>query len=155
RNGWRGDYGGAGANCGGGAGVRDAGAGPGGCGGYSSSAEHHAGGSGAAIGFVHFTSGAVFGFSDIAIVPDVVPDFVEYRAQPENSAAWERGDERGGKRDPGVRAVRGGRKLRGGLRDFPGVDRDSVPGDQPRRGENGGSGSAVHVGRDAGQTDGD
>ncbi len=70
---------------------------------------------------VHSAAGAVFGVSDPAAVPDAVSDFAEYREQPADPAARERGSGRRGARDRGVRAVRRGRQLRSGIRDLSGA----------------------------------
>ena len=59
----------------------------------------------------------------------------------------------GGRRDRGLRQLRGGRQLHHRRGDLPGADRHSVRGHQPRRGAHLGSHRALHPGRPARQAD--
>ena len=60
----------------------------------------------------------------------------------------------GGQGDRSLRAVRGGRQLRGGVRAVSGPDRDPVPGGVARRGAHRRGDGAVHPRCPAGQADG-
>ena len=92
--------------------------------------------------------------SHLAAVVDALPALAEYRQQPQDSAAWAGGNGGGRQGDRGLRAVCGGRQLRGRLCAVSGADRDSISGGLAWRGAHRRGDGAFHAGCAAGQADG-
>ena len=102
---------------------------------------------------VYHPAGAVERVPFAAVAADAAAAVSEHIEHAADSFTGPGGNRRGGARYRGVRKLRRRRQLHHRGRDFHPADRDSVRGDQPRRGAHLGSDGALHPRCAAGQAD--